>query len=210
MFLSPYPTAKSPASQTTPAKPSSSPSPPRPAPWPCVTVPRLTELADRFKGKVEFLIINSRDDSNAAITDALSASSTTEVFFLDSARTVLYRGAVDDQYGLGYQLDAPRQTFLIDAIDSLLASRPIATPATTAPGCLVECKINPKPSPVTFHNRISRIIQYNCQECHRPGEPAPFESPHLRRRQVPRQDHQAGRRAKDHAPMVRRRRPLGE
>ncbi|MBC8003469.1 MAG: redoxin family protein, partial [Opitutaceae bacterium] len=51
--------------------------------------PRLTELADRFKGKVEFLVINSRADSNAAITDALSASSTTEVFFLDSARTVL-------------------------------------------------------------------------------------------------------------------------
>jgi thiol-disulfide isomerase/thioredoxin len=136
--------------------------------------PRLTELADRFKGKVEFLIINCRADSNAALTAALSASSTTEVFFLDSARTVLYRGAVDDQYGLGYQLDAPRQTFLIDAIDSLLASRPIGTPTTTAPGCLIECKINPKPSPVTFHNRISRIIQFNCQECHRPGEPAPF------------------------------------
>src|SRR5688572_30989693 len=84
--------------------------------------PRVTELADRFKGKVEFLIINCRADSNAAITAGLSPSSTTEVFLLDSARTVLYRGAVDDQYGLGYQLDAPRQTFLIDAIDSLLTS----------------------------------------------------------------------------------------
>jgi len=136
--------------------------------------PRLTELTERFKGKVEFLIINSKADSNTAITAALFPSSTTEVFLLDAARTVLYRGAVDDQYGLGYQLDAPRHTFLVDAIGSLLASRPIATPATTAPGCEIEGKTNPKPSPITFHSRISRIIQYNCQECHRPGEPAPF------------------------------------
>lgn len=136
--------------------------------------PRLAELAERFEGRIEFLIIDSRAESNADITAALSPSSTTEVFLLDSARTVLYRGAVDDQYGLGYQLDAPRKTYLIDAINSLLASRSIDTPATTAPGCEIEGKAQPKDSPITFHSRISRIIQYNCQECHRPGESAPF------------------------------------
>ncbi len=138
--------------------------------------PRLTELTERFKGKVEFLIINSKADSNSAITAALLASSTTEVFLLDAARTVLYRGAVDDQYGIGYQLEAPRETYLVNAIEAFLAFRPIATPATIAPGCAIESETPTRStaSPITFHSRISRIIQYNCQECHRPGEPAPF------------------------------------
>ena len=42
----------------------------------------------------------------------LRRDATTEVFVLDSARTVLYRGAIDDQYGLGYALEAPRTHYL--------------------------------------------------------------------------------------------------
>ena len=37
---------------------------------------------------------------------------TTDTFVLDSARTVLYRGPIDDQYGIGYQLDQPRRQYL--------------------------------------------------------------------------------------------------
>ena len=47
-------------------------------------------------------------DSDKAFTAALHARSTTEVLLLDSTRTLLYRGALDDQYGLNYNLDAPR------------------------------------------------------------------------------------------------------
>src|SRR5690606_4367345 len=28
---------------------------------------------------------------------------------------------------------------------------------------------------ITWHNRVSRIVQDNCQECHRAGENGPFE-----------------------------------
>jgi thiol-disulfide isomerase/thioredoxin len=73
-------------------------------------------------------------DKDRKLTAALGATSTTEVFVLDAARTIVYRGAVDDQYGLGYALDAPRATYLTTAIDDAIAGRQPVVAATTAPG----------------------------------------------------------------------------
>ena len=53
------------------------------------------------------------NDNNGTFTAAvLGATATTDVFVLDPARTLLYRGAINDQYGLGYALDAPRNDYL--------------------------------------------------------------------------------------------------
>ena len=51
-------------------------------------------------------------DTDGKLTAAFGATATTEVIVLDAARTVLYRGAIDDQYGLGYALDAPAHEYL--------------------------------------------------------------------------------------------------
>jgi len=48
-------------------------------------------------------------DERGDIAKALGIRSTAEVFVLDAARTVQFRGAVDDQYGLGYSKAAPQQ-----------------------------------------------------------------------------------------------------
>ena len=66
---------------------------------------------------------------------ALGAKSTTEVFVLDSARTLLYRGPVNDQYGFGYQLASPRRHHLKDALNSVLQSQPVEANAFWSPGC---------------------------------------------------------------------------
>ena len=116
-------------------------------------------------------------DPKGDVVRRLGASSSTEAFVLDAALTLVYRGAVDDQYGLGYALPGPRRTFLADAIDATLAGRASAVAATTAPGCALDPKAAPAAdpaAPITYHNRISRLFQRNCQECHRPGENAPF------------------------------------
>jgi mono/diheme cytochrome c family protein len=107
----------------------------------------------------------------------LKADSTTDVFVLDAARTLVYRGAVDDQYGFGYALPKPRKAYLIDALEAVIAGNDVAVKATSAPGCDLPVKLQEPPAAaanVTWHNRVSRIVQNNCQECHRPGEPAPF------------------------------------
>ena len=114
-------------------------------------------------------------DRDAQLVAALGAQTTTEVFILDAARTLVFRGAVDDQYGLGYSLDAPRATYLRDALDAILSGRRPAIAATEAPGCALDYTAPAAGAgTVTYHNRISRIIQNNCLECHRPGGVGPF------------------------------------
>jgi thiol-disulfide isomerase/thioredoxin/mono/diheme cytochrome c family protein len=122
-------------------------------------------------------------DRDQHLASALAAQTTAEVFVLDAARTLLYRGAVDDQYGLGYALDAPRVTYLRAALSAALAGKSVAVTATAAPGCALDlapiAPLTPAASAahaatVTYHNRVSRIIQQNCLECHRDGGVAPF------------------------------------
>jgi thiol-disulfide isomerase/thioredoxin len=114
-------------------------------------------------------------DVDGALTAAFNATSTAEVIVLDSARTVVYRGAVDDQYGLGYSLDAPRTKYLVPVLDTALAGkRPVIT-ATEAPGCTLEPDAaKAKPVALTYHARIERIVQTHCLECHHKGGVAPF------------------------------------
>jgi len=116
-------------------------------------------------------------DRDGRIARALRAGSTTEVFLLDSARTLRYRGAVDDQYGIGYNLDAPRTEHLRRALDAVLAGGEVDPAATTAPGCFLAfdpaAPAEPTIAP-TYHDRISRIVQANCLACHREGGAGPF------------------------------------
>lgn len=114
-------------------------------------------------------------DREGIFARTLEATSTAEVFLLDPQRTIVYRGAIDDQYGLGYSHDAPKRPYLLDAVTALLADRPIQPAATTAPGCELDLSDAPGVSvSVTYHNRISRIIQTHCLECHREGGVGPF------------------------------------
>ena len=125
-------------------------------------------------------------DREQQLVTALNAQTSTEVFVLDTARTLIFRGAIDDQYGLGYSLEAPRKNFLRDALTAMLASQRPLVAATDAPGCTLEVQLVARAWPgapsasvaatgdVTYHNRISRLIQSNCLECHRTGGVEPF------------------------------------
>ncbi len=121
-------------------------------------------------------------DSDGAIARALGATHTTDAFVIDAQRTLVYRGAVDDQYGFGYSKDAPRAKYLISAINAVLANDRPDIAATSAPGCPLElaqakgdtAKQTASTGGITYHNRISRIVQNNCLACHREGGVAPF------------------------------------
>ncbi len=114
-------------------------------------------------------------DADNSLARAIGARSTADVFLLDAKRTVIYHGAIDDQYGLGYSQEAPKQSFLADALAAVVAGSPVKVQATTAPGCELDLsKAKVLEVAVTYHNRISRIIQKHCWECHRQGGVAPF------------------------------------
>lgn len=142
--------------------------------------PNKSESVDAMREVARQNGIRYVHDVDAKLGSALGATSSTEVFVLDGALTLAYRGAVDDQFGLGYALAAPKKRYLADALDAVLKNVPPSVQATTAPGC--ELALAPAPplaashaSPtVTYHNRVSRILQRSCVECHREGEAAPF------------------------------------
>lgn len=115
-------------------------------------------------------------DPGRRLASLLGAESTTEVFLLDAARTLAYRGAVSDQYGPTWSLDAPRREPLRAALQALLTGATPEAAATTAPGCALETTRAPAPQavPITYHARISRIVQTHCGDCHRAGGVAPF------------------------------------
>jgi hypothetical protein len=47
-------------------------------------------------------------DPDGSLSRALRLRTTSEVFVFDRSRTLRYRGAIDDQYGIGYRKDSPR------------------------------------------------------------------------------------------------------
>ncbi|VTR98036.1 EF-hand domain-containing protein [Tuwongella immobilis] len=114
-------------------------------------------------------------DAKSELAKQLAASTTAEVFLFDAKRTLVYRGAVDDQYGLGYARNEAKQNYLLEAIADLKKNRPLELAATTAPGCdLDTAGPLPRATNVTYHNRISRIMQTHCIECHHTGGVGPF------------------------------------
>ncbi|HEU6448771.1 MAG TPA: redoxin domain-containing protein [Verrucomicrobiae bacterium] len=116
----------------------------------------------------------ARDD--VGLAKLIGATTTTESFVLDPARTLVYRGAVNDQYGLGYSKEAPTKNYLRDALDAILQNQPPQIRATTAPGCNLDlaAPTNTAPINLTYYNQISRILQANCVECHRKDGIGPF------------------------------------
>ena len=115
-------------------------------------------------------------DQTKSFATTLAAKTTTEVFLIDRKRTLVYRGALDDQYGINYNLDAPRHRYLLEAIDALGRNESPAISATAAPGCELEFDSSTRDSKtdVTYYSDVARILQQNCVSCHRDSGIAPF------------------------------------
>ncbi len=112
-------------------------------------------------------------DRNQELVNGLSAESTTEVFLLDQDLKLCYRGAVDDQYGLGYNKPQPQTEYLKTAIEQLLSEQPVSPKQTTAPGCRI-MPVSTVERSLEYHRDVARIVQNHCVECHRDGGVAPF------------------------------------
>lgn len=128
-------------------------------------------------------------DRDRALARVLRPRTTSEVYVFDATWTLRYRGALDDQFGVGVALESPRRHFLRDAINAVLQKQTPMVAATWAPGCLVDApdsasgvlaggslatKPTPAPAGVTYYGRIAHILDAHCVECHRTNGPGPF------------------------------------
>lgn len=123
-------------------------------------LPALAEVRARYRTRgVEFLLLNSnlqdtRDlvakeasefkidfpillDEKQLTGEALGVVRTSEVFVIDpKSWKLMYRGPMDDR--LSYERQRPaKHHYLIDALDAVLAGKPVQTPQADGVGCLV-------------------------------------------------------------------------
>ena len=190
-------------------------------------LPRLGELAQRYdaKGVWFYGIASGAGDTRESLAawvadrkpgfpilhdarnvqaDALLVERSNEVVVIDSKATIRYRGAIDDQYGYADTRPEPRNTYLADALDTILAGPPakVAVPGTPVAGCLLT-KVEPagpqqangsrvrpaaaavvahldrdEPLPdvgqVNYADHVATILERRCQACHRPGQVGGF------------------------------------
>lgn len=113
-------------------------------------------------------------DRDRAVASTFGVRTTTEVFVLDRDSRLIYRGAVDDQYGVGTSLPAPRNTYLRDAIDAAIAGdgETLSVKATFAPGCLVDVPRKRTATDLTYFGSAAYILADNCVHCHNAGSAA--------------------------------------
>jgi len=138
--------------------------------------PASTESAGEMKQLVRRLQLDGPyiHDPKGLWTKALGAKSTTESFVLDNAGRLVYRGAIDDQYAIGAALPKPKNRYLADALDAILAGKPVKVTSTSAPGCVLNEPAEERVAAPTYHGKIQHIIQRSCMPCHRAGGVAPF------------------------------------
>ncbi len=95
---------------------------------------------------------------------------TPQVFVFDREGTLAYRGAIDDNR---YE-NRVKERYLLAAVDSLLSNKPVAETSTKSLGCSVHLADPLEAETVTYSQHVARILQDNCQSCHRDGQVAPF------------------------------------
>lgn len=132
---------------------------------------QIKELRAQFPADTPYIL-----DHDDKLTKAMGARSTTEVFLVDSTFSIIYRGAVDDQFTTERKLKESKNDWLSLAIFSLGKKIKVQNPVTDPSGCVLETDFNitSRVDQVTYHNRISRIIKHNCIHCHYSGGVGPF------------------------------------
>ena len=132
---------------------------------------RLQQVARDYRSKgVEFIQINANDaekypddsfesmqqrvqageleteylwDEDQAFSKSWGAKVTPDVFVFDSNGVLSYRGAPDSNY----EDESQNASYMRDALDDLVAGRPVRTPETKVRGCSVKWIINDQPNP---------------------------------------------------------------
>jgi peroxiredoxin len=128
--------------------------------------------AHALERNVPFPVLKDFDQEAA---DSFGAKRTPEAFLLDANRVIRYHGRIDDQYGIVARRERPTRRDLKQAIDELLAGKPVSTAETEVSGCVIGRAGKPRvEGKVTYTKEVSRILQKRCQECHRPGQIGPM------------------------------------
>lgn len=81
-------------------------------------------------------------DHDFVVSNRLGVITTAEAFLFDAGRTLRYRGAIDDQYGIRFTKHEPRVHWLRDALAEVLAGDDVSAPSTPPEGCYLAREVH--------------------------------------------------------------------
>jgi thiol-disulfide isomerase/thioredoxin len=163
--------------------------------------PGLRELQKAYAPKgVEFLMLNSNQqdtresilaeakefgfempilmDSNQLVGEQLGVTRTAEVFVIDPKTwKVVYHGPLDDRITYERQKAKAEQTWATDALDAMLAGKPVKVAAQPGIGCLIDFPERDKAAhwaQISYTRQIAPILEAKCVNCHQDGGIGPF------------------------------------
>ncbi len=115
-------------------------------------------------------------DNAQLVGEALGVTRTAEVFVIETQHwNVVYRGPVDDRLTYERQRATAKEKYLIDALDNVLAGKPVARAKRDAIGCIVNFPHRDKPAKTISYSRtIAPLLQKNCVGCHQKGGIGPW------------------------------------
>lgn len=119
-------------------------------------------------------------DAKGDVARQFAATRTAEAILLDNQLKVRYRGVIDDRFERGVTKPKATKLFLNDALAAMLRGQYPKTQITPVEACPLNLakpeKGSERPSdPITYSEHAAKVIQNNCQSCHRPGGVGPFE-----------------------------------
>jgi len=76
-------------------------------------------------------------DENQSVADAFGATHTPQFFVFDKSRRLCYSGKMDDNWK---EPESVRETYLREAVDAVLAGKPVKTAETFSIGCTIKWK----------------------------------------------------------------------
>lgn len=131
----------------------------------------MAAFARKHKLEMPFL-----KDPDQSLASAMGATRTPEACLVDSTGKLVYRGRIDDQYGIGYVREAPKSSELKAALKAVVEGKAVRESEVAAVGCLIgRRKPGKGDGEITYCNQVARILQNRCVECHRDGDIGPMD-----------------------------------
>ena len=113
-------------------------------------------------------------DINGETVATLGVTRTPETVVLSSDYVLRYRGRIDDQYRTSGANQSALHNDLENAIEAVLAGKPVTVAETTVDGCLITHAAPLPAAGITYNKDVRPILQKHCVECHQPNTEAPF------------------------------------
>ena len=162
-------------------------------------LPAFKALRDEYQDKgVRFLMLNANlqdnrasiareaaewsidvpilDDTTQLIGESLNLVRTGEVLVIEPKTwQVAYRGPLNDRLDYERQKAEAKHHYVRDAVNELLAGKPVSVSSADAIGCLINFPDRKTDhAQISYSKTVAPILEQKCAVCHRPGGIGPW------------------------------------